>query len=71
MSKFDEFDLDIKSVEINDPGVIEPMATTGLLCGIVIGSVLTGCTGDCLTTNCPPHEPSINSPCGSGMRRVI
>lgn len=50
----DNFDLDLQVSSNNMGGNVEPNAT-GLLCGIASGvswSVLQGCSGECLTTQC-------------------
>lgn len=68
MSKFDEFDLDVQNLKGNDGGGAQESVAevTWLVSGIIIGSVLTGCSSDCYSTKCAPSQ----SPMGSGGCRV-
>ena len=56
MSKFEDFDLDLR--QSNGSGSVDTTSTPslGAICtlvsGIIIGSVVTGCSDKCITTNC-------------------
>ena len=50
MSNHDDFQLDTKKVNFdNDQEVRGPLSWLG---GTVLTSIVTGCTGDCLTRHC-------------------
>lgn len=57
MTNFDDFDLDLKRVK----GSVTPDSTLGPVCtfvsGVISGSVLTGCSADCVTRHCSEGCP--------------
>lgn len=67
----DEFDLDLVTSGNGIPGGNQPQSTsaevTWAVSSLIIGSVLTGCTGDCVSSacsdNCSDNCTSANS-CG-------
>lgn len=67
----DEFDLDLVTSGNGIPGGNQPQSTSSevswAVSSLIIGSVLTGCTGDCVSSacsdNCSDNCTSANS-CG-------
>ena len=51
MANFDDFDLDLKK-RVNPGNENETEGAISFVTGIIVGSVLTGCTDNCLTTKC-------------------
>ena len=68
----DEFDLDLVTSGNGIPGGNQPQSTsaevTWAVSSLIIGSVLTGCTGDCVSSacsdNCSDNCTSANSSIG-------
>lgn len=70
MGRFEDFDLDLKKSE--GSGVV----TTGIsetLVSIVTGSVLTGCSENCLTVKCSDDcpMPTEDRPAASCHKNVV
>lgn len=65
----DEFDLDLVTSGNGIPGGNQPQSTSSevswAVSSLIIGSVLTGCTGDCVSSacsdNCSDNCTSANS----------
>ncbi len=49
MGNFNDFDLDIKKVEESNE---KSSSVGGAITTIIVGSVLTGCSGNCYTRTC-------------------
>lgn len=73
MGKFDDFDLDLKKSQ--ETG-IEPNGASATITTIVVGSVLTGCSADCLTAKCSdgcpmPTKDRPAASCHKNMRGIV
>lgn len=68
MGKFEDFDLDINKVK-DKGGIVNPDAapSLGAICtlisGVIIGSVVTGCSADCITMDCSANCPTTDDYC--------
>jgi len=73
MGKYDEFDLDIKETLDNDGGGVTRYSTNACwgVSSAIVSSVVTGCTGDCLTTKCSAHCPKTRGHNGSQCQSVV
>lgn len=59
-----DFQLDVE--KIKSDGGVEPASTSNLCWGVstaVVSSIVTGCTGECLSTNCPTESGCSQNTC--------
>lgn len=61
MLNLDDFNLDIRKAAINENGDSRAVPSIGAICtlisGVIIGSVVTGCSDQCVTSDCTLYCP--------------
>lgn len=59
MGKYEDFDLDLNKIKDKSGDTTPDALSLGTICtlisGVIIGSIVTGCSDKCVTTNCSAY----------------